>query len=140
MSNKKLSNSVDETRAIGAEVARLAQSGDVFALTGEIGCGKTEFVRGFIACLCGSAAVRSPTFSIINVHQAPQFTVYHFDFYRLRKKEELVEIGYYDYVASDGVSLIEWADMFPEALPSNVRYIRFSDNGETSRKIEIDAI
>ena len=138
MTEKKTSNSIDETRAIGAEVARLSQAGDVFALTGEIGCGKTEFVRGFVACLCGEAAVRSPTFSIVNVHQSPRFTVYHFDFYRLRKKEELVEIGYYEYVASEGVVLIEWADMFLEALPPNVRFIRFSDNGATSRMIEIE--
>jgi tRNA threonylcarbamoyladenosine biosynthesis protein TsaE len=130
-----LSHSVQETRKIGAEVAKTAKPGDVFALEGALGCGKTEFARGFVEALAGPSTVRSPTFSIINIHETPEFPVYHFDFYRLKKSEELVEIGYYDCIRGDGVSLIEWADMFPLALPVGVRHIRFVDHGDNNREI-----
>ncbi|HUI92309.1 MAG TPA: tRNA (adenosine(37)-N6)-threonylcarbamoyltransferase complex ATPase subunit type 1 TsaE [Chitinivibrionales bacterium] len=137
MPEKIISHSVEETRKAGARVARTAGAGDVFALTGELGTGKTEFVRGFVEALCGPAAVRSPTFSIVNIHDAPDFPVYHFDFYRLKKKDELQEIGFYEYVTG-GVTIIEWADMFPEVLPENARQIKFMDNGQNERVILLD--
>ena len=135
MPEQIISHSVEETRQAGARIAQSALPGDVFALEGELGSGKTEFVRGFVSALCGPSAVRSPTFSIINIHETPEFPIYHFDFYRLRKKEELVEIGYYDCIRSNGISLIEWADMFAEVLPEETRYIRFFDKGNNEREI-----
>jgi tRNA threonylcarbamoyladenosine biosynthesis protein TsaE len=137
MTSSFLSHSVEETRRIGARIAQSAQPGDVFALEGELGCGKTEFARGFIEALCGPTTVRSPTFSIINIHETPDFSIYHFDFYRLKKIEELVEIGYYDCIRSGGISLIEWAAMFSEALPSGAMHIRFLDHGKNDREILI---
>jgi tRNA threonylcarbamoyladenosine biosynthesis protein TsaE len=137
MPEKIISHSVEETRNVGAKVARTVQSGDVIALIGELGTGKTEFVRGFVEALCGPAAVRSPTFSIVNIHDAPEFPLYHFDFYRLKKKEELLEIGFYEYVTGDGVTIIEWADMFPDVLPDNARRITFTDKGDNERHIMI---
>jgi tRNA threonylcarbamoyladenosine biosynthesis protein TsaE len=130
-----ISHSVQETRAFGAQVAATAQQGDVFALEGELGCGKTEFARGFITALAGPSAVRSPTFSIINIHETPGFPIYHFDFYRLKKPEELLEIGYYDCIRAGGISLIEWADLFPDVLPEGTRHIRFFDHGDNNREI-----
>jgi tRNA threonylcarbamoyladenosine biosynthesis protein TsaE len=135
MATSFLSHSVQDTRRFGADIAKTAQPGDVFALEGELGCGKTEFVRGLVEALCGPSAVRSPTFSIINIHETPEFPIYHFDFYRLKKIEELVEIGYYDCIRSGGVSLIEWADMFSDALPAQTRHIRFIDHGTNDREI-----
>jgi tRNA threonylcarbamoyladenosine biosynthesis protein TsaE len=135
MPEKIISHSVEETRQAGARIAKTAEAGDVYALIGELGSGKTEFARGFVEALCGPAAVRSPTFSIVNIHEAPEFPLYHFDFYRLKKKEELVEIGFNDYVSGDGVALIEWADMFPDVLPDNTRRIVFTDKGDNEREI-----
>ena len=137
MPEKIISHSVEETRKAGAKVAATAQPGDVFALIGELGSGKTEFVRGFVEALCGPAAVRSPTFSIVNIHDAPEFPIYHFDFYRLRKKEELLEIGFFEYVTGDGVTVIEWADMFPDVLPQGAKYIRFTDQRNNEREIHL---
>jgi tRNA threonylcarbamoyladenosine biosynthesis protein TsaE len=138
MPEKIISHSVEETRQAGARIAKTAQAGDVIALIGELGTGKTEFVRGFVEALCGAAAVRSPTFSIVNIHDAPDFPIFHFDFYRLRNKEELLEIGFYEYVTGDGVTVIEWADMFPDVLPDNYRRIIFTDKGDNERHIIIE--
>ncbi len=137
MSSQIISHSVEETRAFGAHAAKTARPGEVFALVGGLGSGKTEFVRGFVEALCGPSEVRSPTFSIVNIHDAPEFPVFHFDFYRLKKQEELVETGFYEYVRGDGVVLIEWADMFPGVLPPETRMIRFEDKGNGRRAIEM---
>jgi tRNA threonylcarbamoyladenosine biosynthesis protein TsaE len=137
MAEKIISNSVQDTRKTGAKIAATASPGDVFALIGELGTGKTEFVRGFVEALCGPASVRSPTFSIVNIHESPEFPVYHFDFYRLKNKEDLTEIGFYEYARSDGVVLVEWADMFPDVLPENAVTVRFVDKGNNEREIKI---
>ena len=132
------STSVEETRRAGARLAASAKAGDIYALIGELGTGKTEFVRGFVASLCAGCAVRSPTFTLVNIYDTPAYPVYHFDFYRLKKAEELIEIGFHEYVQGDGVCFIEWADMFPEAIPSAVQQIRFTDMGNGQRLIMFD--
>jgi tRNA threonylcarbamoyladenosine biosynthesis protein TsaE len=133
-----LSSSVEETRAAGSRLLKSAKPGDIYALVGELGTGKTEFVRGFVEVLRSSTQVRSPTFTIVNVYDTPSYPVYHFDFYRLKKAEELVEIGFNDYIQGDGVCFIEWADMFPEVLPRFTRFARFSDSGNGQRSISIE--
>jgi len=120
---------------LGARIALEAAPGDVLGLIGDLGCGKTEFVRGFVAALRAGCEVHSPSFSILNIYETPKFQVYHFDFYRLKKQAELVEIGFEEYMYGAGVCLIEWADMFPEVLPDTVRLIRISDLGGSGRKI-----
>ncbi|NLD94287.1 MAG: tRNA (adenosine(37)-N6)-threonylcarbamoyltransferase complex ATPase subunit type 1 TsaE [Fibrobacter sp.] len=129
------SQSVEETRKFGAKFAETLKPGDVIALDGDLGTGKTEFVRGLVAALGGSA-VRSPTFTIVNTYQTMSMPVYHFDFYRMTDSDELFEIGFYEYVAGDGVCLIEWGTMFQDALPENTRILKFKDAGETIRTIE----
>jgi tRNA threonylcarbamoyladenosine biosynthesis protein TsaE len=133
-----LSTSVEETRKAGALLTQSAKAGDIYALIGELGTGKTEFVRGFVASLCAGCAVRSPTFTLVNIYDTPAFQVYHFDFYRLKKADELIEIGFHEYVQGDGVCFIEWADMFLEAIPSAVRQIKFIDQGNGQRLIVFD--
>jgi tRNA threonylcarbamoyladenosine biosynthesis protein TsaE len=135
---KILSSSLEETRAAGARLAKSAKPGDIYALVGELGTGKTEFVRGFVEALCAGCNVRSPTFTIVNVYDTPRYPVYHFDFYRLKKAAELVEIGFGDYVQGDGVCFVEWADMFPEVLPSSCGTVTFTDNGDGRRSIVMD--
>jgi tRNA threonylcarbamoyladenosine biosynthesis protein TsaE len=152
---RERSASAEETRALGARLARIAEPGDVFSLDGEVGSGKTEFVRGFVNALAvedaaaaadapasvpensaAPEAVRSPTFSIVNTYETPKFPVHHFDFYRIENPEELESIGLGEYLGGDGVCLIEWGGMFPGALPDEAKLIRFSDNGETARIVE----
>ena len=133
------STSVAQTRGLGAELASGARPGDVYALVGELGSGKTEFVRGFVAHLAPSARVRSPSFTILNVYQTDAFPVYHFDFYRLSDASELTEVGLGEYLASDGVCLVEWADMFMGELPEVTTVLRFEDRGGTERAIAIQS-
>jgi tRNA threonylcarbamoyladenosine biosynthesis protein TsaE len=132
------SQSVDETRSIGALFAATAKPGDVLALCGDLGCGKTEFVRGFTAALC-EAPVSSPTFSLVNRYGAPKFTIIHIDFYRLGSPRELPGIGFDDLCDGINVCLIEWADMFAGHLPGHTQFLRFTDTGEQSRSIEVVA-
>ena len=133
-----ISQSTQQTRELGARLAQVAKPGDIFALTGDLGTGKTEFVRGFVHELSADAQVRSPTFSIVNTYRTGRFAVFHFDFYRLSDCSELEQIGFDEYVSSDGVCLIEWADMFIDVLPENTRVIRFSDCGKDAREIVSD--
>jgi tRNA threonylcarbamoyladenosine biosynthesis protein TsaE len=132
------SSSVEETREAGARLAQSARAGDVSALSGELGSGKTEFVRGFIAARCDTCAVKSPSFTIVNIYETPKYPVYHFDFYRLKKAQELVEIGFTEYIQGEGVCFIEWADMFPEVMPEDATSIRFTEKGNGRRIITID--
>lgn len=135
---KIVTKSTEETRAVGARIAQSARPGDIYALIGELGTGKTELVRGFVAALEPDAPVRSPSFTLLNIYETPRFAVYHFDFYRLNEPGELTEIGLNEYLSADGVCLIEWADMFIDELPpESLHTIRFEDAGGDRRRIEI---
>ena len=130
-------SSVSETREIGVKIASRTHKGDIIALDADLGCGKTEFVRGFVSYFDKSIIVRSPSFAIVNIYQAGCFPVYHFDFYRLTDASELFEIGFDEYIAGDGVCLIEWASMFPDVLPAHTKMIRLFDRGPTLREIHL---
>jgi tRNA threonylcarbamoyladenosine biosynthesis protein TsaE len=132
---KAITASVDATRALGARQAAGALAGDCWALEGELGAGKTEFVRGFVAALNPAAAVKSPSFSICNIYETEKFPVYHFDFYRLASAAELGETGFDEYASGGGVCLVEWGTKFPEVLPPQTTVIRFRDAGGGVREI-----
>lgn len=123
------------TEALAAEIAPMLRSGDVIALTGDLGVGKTVFARALIRAL-GRAdgreidEVPSPTFTLVQLYDLPRFTVYHFDLYRLESPDEAWEIGIEEAFA-EGVSLIEWAERIENLLPSDPIRIRleFADGG-----------
>ena len=133
---REQSTSAEETRALGARLARAAAAGDVYVLDGDLGSGKTEFTRGFVDALISGADVRSPTFSIVNIYKTPKFPIYHFDFYRIENPNELLSIGFDEYVYVDGVCLIEWGALFGDRLPNCAKHIRFTCVGEERREIE----
>ena len=132
------SASPDETRAFGAKLAKKTNEGTIYALIGRLGSGKTEFVRGFVAALSPDAAVCSPSFTIVNTYHTNTFIIHHFDFYRIKNADELIEIGYREYINNDAVCLIEWADMFFEVLPETAKYVRFKEEKGNVRIISID--
>lgn len=133
-----ISASVAETRAAGAEAARTSKPGDVIALAGDLGTGKTQFVKGFARGLGCASLVTSPTFTLLHEYGGGRLPIYHFDFYRLENAEALKTIGFEDYVSGCGVSVIEWADRFPSAIPEGARWIRFRFFSADIRGIEVE--
>lgn len=130
-----ISNSAEETIAAGRKYGRTAAKGDVFALTGDLGAGKTQFVKGFVAGLESRAEVTSPTFVLVHEYEGGRLPVYHFDFYRLDNKEAVLRIGFDDYVFGEGVSLIEWAERYSDLIPQEAKWLSFELKGENSRVI-----
>lgn len=113
--------SAEETYAFGSRLAKLLQPGDVLCLIGTLGAGKTLFVQGITAGMEATDQAISPTFTIMNVYEG-KVPIYHFDLYRLDYPEQLFDIGFDEYVGSQGIALIEWADKFPDQMPRD--YLR----------------
>jgi tRNA threonylcarbamoyladenosine biosynthesis protein TsaE len=132
-----ISNSPAETEAIGRQLAEEVDAGFVLALKGELGSGKTLFTKGLVAGLGSSAAVTSPTFTIVHEYQGGRLPVYHFDFFRLENREAAARLGLDDYFFGDGLSVIEWADRFPELVPEQARWISFKIKSECQRAITL---
>jgi len=130
-----ISNSPAETEAIGRQLAERIDVGGVLALKGELGSGKTLFVKGLVAGLGSSADVTSPTFTIAHEYRGGRLPVYHFDFFRLEDSQSLARLGLDDYFFGDGLSVIEWADRFPEFIPEQARRILFEIKSDTQRTI-----
>ena len=131
-----ISNSTDETAAVGRRYANTARVGDVFALSGGLGAGKTQFVKGLVAGLGSNAPVTSPTFTILHEYEGGRLPAYHFDFYRLETREAAIRLGLDDYFFGEGVAIVEWADRFPDLIPDSAQWISFEMKSETSRVLQ----
>ena len=132
--------STQQTEEAGRALARLLEStsrSGCVAMYGDLGVGKTAFVRGFCSYF-GQARVKSPTFSIVNEYRFDTTSVFHFDMYRIADEDELYSIGFYDYLDQDGVLVIEWSENIKEALPEDTVYITFSNAHQNSRTITIE--
>lgn len=133
-----ISNSPAETEAIGRQVAEKIGVGSVLALKGDLGSGKTLFVKGVVNGLGSSADVTSPTFTILHEYRGGgRLPVYHFDLFRVENPQALARLDLDDYFFSDGISVIEWADRFPEFVPEQARWIFFEIKSETQRAITV---
>jgi tRNA threonylcarbamoyladenosine biosynthesis protein TsaE len=130
-----ISNSPDETEAFGRRFAEKIKPGDVIALTGGLGSGKTQFVKGLAAGLSAATAATSPTFTLIHEYSGGDLPIYHFDFFRVENRQSAERLGLDDYFFGDGVSVIEWADRFPDLIPETARWISFELKSETQRAI-----
>ena len=111
------SKSPEDTFQIGMRLGKLAEAGEVYTLTGDLGVGKTVFTQGFAKGLGIDESVNSPTFTILQIYEGGRLPLYHFDVYRIGSVEEMEETGFEEYIMEDGVSLIEWADLIEEILP-----------------------
>ena len=132
-----ISNSPAETEAIGRRLAHDLEAGSVLALKGELGSGKTLFTKGVVAGLESSVAVTSPTFTIIHEYQGGRLPVYHFDFFRLEDPSSAAQLGLEDYFWADAISVIEWADRFPDMIPEQARWFSFEIKSERQRMITL---
>jgi tRNA threonylcarbamoyladenosine biosynthesis protein TsaE len=105
-----ISHSPAETEALGEKFGRAAECGFVFALSGDLGAGKTQFVKGLARGLGISARVHSPTFTLVNEYGGGRLKLFHLDLYRLETREQILSAGVEEFLSPDGVSVIEWAE------------------------------
>lgn len=120
------SKSPEETFSVGEALGKEAKPGDVYALLGDLGVGKTVFTQGFAKGLGIKDSVNSPTFTILQVYEEGRIPLYHFDVYRIGDPSEMDEIGFDEYVYGNGVSLIEWANLIEEIMPDHYMEITIS--------------
>ena len=131
------SHSETETSKVGFELASQLKPGDVIAMYGDLGAGKTAFVRGLAEGLGLDARVSSPTFTIVNEYLG-KTPLFHFDMYRLSDADELFEIGWEDYITRGGICVVEWSENVEEAFYNDTIRIHIEKIDDSSRKIKID--
>jgi tRNA threonylcarbamoyladenosine biosynthesis protein TsaE len=132
-----ISDSPFETETAGREFAWDLPAGSVIALTGQLGSGKTRFVKGLVAAIGAPAEVTSPTFTLIHEYTGGRVPVYHFDFFRIEDRQSAERLGLEEYFFGDGICVVEWADKFPDLIPPGARWISFETKSETDRLITI---
>ena len=133
------SNHANETFAFAKSIGEKLKGGDVVALIGDLGCGKTVFAQGLAAGLGICEVVNSPTFVILHEYESGRLPFYHFDAYRINDIREMDETGYHSYVYGDGVTLVEWADLIEEILPAEYLRVEIEkdlDKGFDYRRIK----
>lgn len=131
----------DETEKFASEFAKKLKQGDVITLDGDLGAGKTAFVRGLARGLGLSDTVQSPTFTIVNEYRHGEVPLFHFDVYRIESPDDMYDIGFDEYLYSDGICAIEWAVNIKELLTMpyyEINITKDPDKGEEYREIQID--
>ena len=131
---------VKATEKLAAVFAELSKKGDTYALWGTLGVGKSVFARAFIKKLTGATEVPSPTFTLVQIYDAPEFEIYHYDFYRLKSEEEIWELNIEEALYT-GVTLIEWPEKMGAYLPCDIFRIEISADkaGRRIFKVEINS-
>lgn len=135
--------SAEDTHALGKKLGENAKPGDVYTLLGDLGVGKTVITQGIADGLGIKEAICSPTFTIVQVYEEGRMPFYHFDVYRIGDIEEMDEIGYEDYFYGDGLTMIEWANLIEEILPSKRKEITIEkdlEKGFDYRRITIKEV
>lgn len=135
------SKKASDTYELGKEMGEKAQAGEIYAVLGDLGVGKTVFTQGFAAGIGIAGPVSSPTFTILQEYEEGRLPLYHFDVYRIADVEEMDEIGYEDYFYGEGVCLIEWAVLIEEILPKQLTRVtieKIPEYGFDFRKITVE--
>lgn len=146
MNIKKTTLSAEETEKAGSELAKaILFDGSIpkfIALYGDLGVGKTAFVRGFVREIAPTASVKSPTFTLVNEYRSDKINVFHFDMYRIEDDDSLYSIGFYDYL-DKGICITEWTENIEFALPDNYLKVVIEKNNPNipeSRSITVESI
>ncbi len=129
-----ISNSAKETEKIGEKFAEKLKKGDIIGFSGELGSGKTTFIKGIVKKLCNIPAT-SPSFVLINEYNG-KIPVFHFDLYRLENEKEIETTGWEEYIGK-GIILIEWIEKIKKFLPDNLILVKIEILGDNKRKIKI---
>ncbi len=136
--NPIVSNHPDETTAVGRDLGARLVPGTVVALAGDLGAGKTHFVRGLVAGWGGTEAATSPTFTLLHEYATPRGPVFHLDLYRAKTAAEVWEATHDELSDAAGLVVIEWADRFPELVPPNACRVSLTATGQGRREITIE--
>ena len=132
-----LSNSPEETEAIGSALAKTLTPGTVLAYRGDLGAGKTAFTRGLARGLGYAEPVTSPTYTIVNEYLGGRLPLFHFDMYRLGSSDDLWDIGWEDYLERGGICAVEWSENVDDAM-ENAIWVTIEKLGEDARRITIE--
>lgn len=132
-----ITNSTEETEAVGQALAKSLTAGSVIAMYGDLGVGKTALVRGIARGLSFEGRVTSPTFTIVNEYGG-RLPLFHFDMYRLSSADELFDIGWEDYLGREGVCAVEWSENVPGAFDGTETKVTLERLSETARRITIE--
>jgi len=140
MEMKYKSKSAEQTELIGKEFGAKLKKGDLVAFYGELGVGKTAFIKGIMLSLDLNAEVLSPTYSIVNEYrcEAKKLVVYHFDMYRIETFESLYSTGFFDYIDGNSIVLTEWTENIEAFLPDVNYKVSIKGMGEEERYISIE--
>lgn len=130
-----VSHSDQDTVNLAKDLASGLKAGDIIALIGDIGTGKTTFVKAIAKALGISETVSSPTFTIVREYRSGKFPLFHFDVYRLSNEDEFYDIGAEEYLYGDGITIIEWADIVEDALPLNAMIIEIKYGNNEGERI-----
>lgn len=135
-----ISNNTESTSSFGTALGRFMLKGQVVALSGELGAGKTTLIKAICkgAGIPDDIVVSSPSYTLVNEYDG-KIPVYHFDFYRLEGAKDIHELGYDEYLDGDGISLVEWADIAPEIIPPEHLELKIDIRGESERKLTLTA-
>jgi tRNA threonylcarbamoyladenosine biosynthesis protein TsaE len=132
-----LTNSPEQTEAVGAALAKILTPGTILAYRGDLGAGKTAFTRGLAKGLGSADPVTSPTYTIVNEYLSGRMPLFHFDMYRLASSDDLWDIGWEDYLERGGVCAVEWSENVADAM-ENAIFVTIEKTGEESRRITIE--
>jgi tRNA threonylcarbamoyladenosine biosynthesis protein TsaE len=138
-----ISHSPSETEALGETWGRAAQKGLVLGLSGDLGAGKTQLVKGLARGMGITQRVHSPTFALVNIYPGDRLKLFHLDLYRLETLEQILAAGLEEYLRPDGVTVIEWAERWfgdNRAKKSEIRWVKIETLGETERRITYEDI
>ena len=133
---EKISNDPYETKSIGFEFSSNIAKGDIIAINGEIGAGKTTFIKGILQGLGYKGNVSSATYTLVNEYES-EYKIFHIDCYREKKIDRWLDIGIMDYLNGDNVVIIEWSEYIKNILPSDITNVHIAHISELKRKIKI---
>lgn len=127
----------EEMMELGRQCGSQASSGSVWCLSGDLGAGKTHWTKGFVSGVSSEAVVTSPTFGLVHEYSGGKETVFHFDFYRIESAEELLDLGWDDYLERGGIVVVEWAEKYPDLMPTGSTQVTITALEDGSRQVEI---
>jgi len=132
---EKIIHDESDTKVFGKELAGKLRPGDIVALTGDLGTGKTTLTKYIAEGLGITEIITSPTFTIVQEYTGGRLPLYHFDVYRIGDPDEMYELGYEEYFFGRGVCVVEWADMIPELIPEGSIWIRIEYGASEDERI-----